>query len=64
LLGTLVDDDFEVASGIRATLRQLINGYNFGVVQVVPTGGTPVLIPAVVALGETSTWGARISLPI
>jgi hypothetical protein len=64
LLNTIVDQDFQVAPGIRTVLRQLVNGYNFGIVETVPTAGTPVVVPTVAHSGATSAWGAQISLPI
>ncbi len=38
LVGTFVDEEFTIASGLRATLRDVVNRYNFGVIQVQPTG--------------------------
>jgi hypothetical protein len=37
-VGTFVDEDFKVASGIRSVLREIVPDFNFGVVQVVQTG--------------------------
>ncbi len=37
-VGTFVDEDFKVASGIRSVLREIVPDYNFGVVQVMHTG--------------------------
>jgi hypothetical protein len=39
LVGTFVDEEFSLALGIRSTLRDVVNQFNFGVVQVQPTGG-------------------------
>ena len=38
LVGTFVDEEFSLAFGIRSTLREVVNRFNFGVVQVQPTG--------------------------
>jgi hypothetical protein len=38
LVGTFIDEEFTLASGIRSTLREVVNTFNFGVVQVQPTG--------------------------
>jgi len=38
LVGTFVDEEFSLAFGIRSTLREVVNQFNFGVVQVQPTG--------------------------
>jgi hypothetical protein len=37
-VGVFVDEDFAVAPGIRSTLRDIVPDFNFGVVQVQPTG--------------------------
>ena len=36
--GTFIDEEFSLAPGIRSTLRDVVNRFNFGVVQVQPTG--------------------------
>jgi hypothetical protein len=38
LVGTFVDEEFSLALGIRSTLRDVVNRFNYGVVQVQPTG--------------------------
>ena len=38
LVGTFIDESFSVAPGITSTLREVVNQFNFGVVQVQPTG--------------------------
>lgn len=38
LVGTFIDEEFSLAFGIRSTLRDVVNQFNFGVVQVQPTG--------------------------
>jgi hypothetical protein len=38
LVGTFVDEEFSLGLGIRSTLRDVVNRFNFGVVQVQPTG--------------------------
>jgi len=38
LVGTFIDEEFSLAPGIRSTLRDVVNQFNFGVVQVQPTG--------------------------
>ena len=37
-VGTFVDEDFEVAGGIRSVLREIVPDFNFGVVQILQTG--------------------------
>jgi len=62
LVGVLVDEEFEVADGIRADLKDVVNEYNFGVVQVIPTGATPQVIPAVAHAGNSFTLGVHLGL--
>lgn len=38
LVGSFVDEEFSLALGLRSTLRDVVNRFNFGVVQVQPTG--------------------------
>lgn len=38
LVGTFVDESFALAPGIHSTLRDVVNKFNFGVVQVQPDG--------------------------
>lgn len=62
LIGTLVDEHFEVADGTRADLTNTVNEYNFGVVQVIPTGATPLVIPAVAHSGNSFALGVHLGL--
>jgi hypothetical protein len=38
LVGTFIDEEFSLAFGLRSTLRDVVNKFNFGVIQVQPTG--------------------------
>ena len=62
LIGTVVDEEFEIGSGVQATLRQVVADYNFGIVHVVPTGGTPVVIPSLWHASESEVEGARVKI--
>jgi hypothetical protein len=64
LIGTLVDDEFEVASGITSSLQQIVNNYNFGLVELVPTGGVPFVNVAVLHQGATTVTGARATAAV
>ena len=55
-----VDQNFEIALGLRSKQRLLVQKYNFGVMQVVPTGGTPQMVPAVVAEGESVSTSGQL----
>jgi hypothetical protein len=55
-----VDQNFEIAAGIRSKQRLLIQKYNFGVMQVVPTGGTPQVVPVVVADGASHATSGQL----
>ncbi|MBA2270358.1 MAG: alkaline phosphatase D family protein [Chthoniobacterales bacterium] len=37
-IGSFLDEQFKVASGIRSTLRDIVPDFNFGVIEVLPTG--------------------------
>ena len=38
LIGVFVDQEFSLGKGIRSTLKNVVNRFNFGVLQVQPTG--------------------------
>jgi hypothetical protein len=60
-LGVFVDEDVAVAPGIRSTLRELVPKFNFGVVQVVPTGDGAELNVAIAHEGNAFTVGLDIA---
>jgi hypothetical protein len=64
LLGVLVDQNFTVASGIHARLREFINGYNFGVVQIISTGVTPRIVGAIAHSGNSFAWGLKVNVGV
>lgn len=60
MVGVLVDDEFEVASGIRASLDDYTLIYNFGVTHIVFTGGTPVIKNVVARQGDDQYMALNI----
>jgi hypothetical protein len=61
LLGVYVDEDFEVAPGIHSTMRQFVNDFNFGVINVVPTGAGAKIMGAVAHEGTSFAYGVNIA---
>lgn len=55
-----VDQRFDVAPGIRSKQRLLVQQYNFGVMQIAPTGATPTVVPAIVAHGESHATSGQL----
>jgi hypothetical protein len=43
LVGTFIDQEFSLGLGLRSTLKTVVNRFNFGVVQVQPTGRSAVI---------------------
>jgi hypothetical protein len=43
LVGTFIDQEFSVTPMIRATMKTVVNQFNFGIVQVQPTGSGAVI---------------------
>jgi hypothetical protein len=43
LVGTFVDKEFALGLGLRSTMKTVVNQFNFGVVQVQPTGRSAVV---------------------
>jgi hypothetical protein len=63
VLGAVMDDHFEVASGIRARLRGAVTDFNFGAVSVIPmAGGTPRVQPTLVHQGAAWAGGLDATL--
>jgi PhoD-like phosphatase len=56
-VGTVVDEDFDVAPGIHSTLRQVVNEVNFGVVQMIPTGTGAEIVPTLAHEGNSWAVG-------
>jgi PhoD-like phosphatase len=57
IVGTFLDEDFTVAPGIRSTLREVTRDFNFGVVQVVPTGTGAEIVPTLAHEGTALVAG-------
>lgn len=64
LISSVVDMKHEVAPGIQAKFRTVVTGYNFGLIQLIPTGATPEIIPSVIHKENASSWGITAQLPI
>lgn len=55
-----VDQSFDVAPGIRSKQRTLIQQYNFGVFQVIPTGGTPQTVFTIAHEGRSDVYTGQV----
>lgn len=60
-VGVFVDEDFAVAPGIHSTLSEVIPDFNFGVVQVQPTGNGAVVLGSVAHEGNAFAAGVDIA---
>jgi len=60
-VGTYLDEDFKVAPEIRSTLREVVPDFNFGIVQVLPTGDSAQVNVALVHEGSAFAAGLDIS---
>ena len=61
-IDVLLSRDFEVAPGITSRLQEVAVDFNFGVVQVVPTGSGAAIQGAVVHRGGSNAVGADFGL--
>jgi hypothetical protein len=61
IVGTFLDDSFTVAPGIRSTLREVVNDFNFGLVQVVPTGTGAEIVPTLAHEGASAVFGLDLA---
>jgi hypothetical protein len=60
-VGSFVDEDFKVAPEIRSTLREIIPDFNFGIIQVLPTGDGAQINAFVAHEGNSFAAGLDIS---
>ena len=57
IVGTFIDPEFSLAFGIRSTLRDVVNQFNFGVVQVQPTGSGAEISAVLAHEGNSFVFG-------
>ena len=55
-----LDEDFAVAPGIRSTLRDIVTDFNFGVVQVLPSGSGAEVTPILAHDGNSYAFGVDV----
>jgi hypothetical protein len=60
LVGTFVDEEFSLAPGIQSTLREVVNKFNYGVVQVQPTGSGAEINAVLAHEGNAFAFGLDI----
>jgi len=61
VLGVFLDEDFQVAPGIRSKLRHVVNTFNFGVVHMIPTGAGAQIKGAVAHEGSSFAAGVDLN---
>lgn len=59
LVGTFIDEEFSLAFGIRSMLREVVNNFNFGVVQVQPTGSGAEISAVLAHEGTATAFGLK-----
>jgi hypothetical protein len=60
-IGSILDDSFEVTSGIHSKLREVVTEFNFGVVQITPSGLGAELLALVAHRGNAWAVGVDIA---
>ena len=60
-IGALIEEDFDVGRGIHSKLRDVVTDFNFGVVQVNPTGSGAEIITSLAHKGNSFAVGLDIS---
>jgi hypothetical protein len=60
-IGALIEEDFDVGRGIHSTLRDVVTDFNFGVIQVNPTGTAAEIIASLAHKGNSFVVGLDIS---
>ncbi len=61
VVGVFVDENVAVAPGLHSTLREVVPDYNFGIVQVVPTGAGATVHAALAHEGNAFAAGLDIA---
>jgi hypothetical protein len=61
VVGTFLDESFAVAPGVRSSLVDVVNDFNFGVVQVVPTGTGAEIATALAHEGAATAFGVDLA---
>lgn len=60
VIGTFLDERVPLGGGFTSTLRDVVRSFNFGVVQVVPTGAGAEITPAIAH--EGTSWAVGVDL--
>jgi hypothetical protein len=60
LVGTFIDEEFSLALGVRSTLRDVVNNFNFGVIQVQPTGNGAEISSVLAHEGNSFVFGLDV----
>ena len=60
LVGTFIDEEFSLAPGISSTLRDAVNEFNFGVIQVQPTGNGAEISAVLAHEGNSLVFGLDV----
>ena len=60
LVGSFIDEEFSLAFGLHSTLRDVVNVFNFGVVQVQPTGSGAEISAVLAHEGNAFAFGLDV----
>ena len=60
VIGTFLDEKVPLGGGFTSTLRDVVRDFNFGVVQVLPTGAGAQIAPALAHEGNAWAAGANL----
>jgi hypothetical protein len=60
VIGTFLDEKVPLGDGFTSTLRDVVRTFNFGVVQVVPTGAGAEITPVIAHEGNSWAAGANL----
>ena len=60
MVGVFLDEKVPLGGGFTSTLRDVVRDFNFGVVQVVPTGTGAEITPALAH--EGNSWAVGVDV--
>ena len=60
IVDTILSEDFEVAPGINSSLQEVVTDCNFGIVNVIPSGGGAEMQGIIAHEGNSFAWGLNM----
>lgn len=63
-IGILLDEKIKIMKGVNAKLKEIVNDFNFGIVDVIPGGNTTYLMPVLFHSGNASAGKIALNISV